>query len=79
MLRIAAVKHGVPEPDRVEVVLDRRRAIEHAIDGARPGDVVVVVGLGDLRFQALDGYTFQAHHDAEAARDALRRGACAWT
>ncbi|MDQ3724139.1 MAG: Mur ligase family protein, partial [Actinomycetota bacterium] len=79
MARIADVRRGAPEPDRVEVVLDRKEAIARAIEAARPGDVVVLVGLGHLRRQLLDGYTRQPHNDGEAARDALRSGARAWS
>lgn len=79
MARIANVKRGAPEPDRVEVVLDRKQAIARAIEGAQPGDVVVLAGLGNLRRQGLDRYTTQPHNDGEAARDALRCGAWAWS
>lgn len=77
--RIADVKRGAPDPDRIEVVLDRTAAIARAIEGARPGDVVVLAGLGDLRRQGLDRYTVQPHNDGEAARNALRAGAPAWS
>jgi len=77
--RIAEIKRGAPEPDRVEVVLDRNEAIARAIDGARPGDVVVLVGLGHLRRQLLDPYTRHEHNDGDAAREALRSGPRAWS
>jgi UDP-N-acetylmuramyl tripeptide synthase len=77
--RIASVVHGAPERDRVEVVLDRAAAIKRAIQRARPGDVVVLAGLGDMRVQALDRYTVQPHNDAASARDALRCGARTWS
>ncbi len=35
----------------LEIILDRRAAIEHAIDQARPEDVVVVAGMGHERTQ----------------------------
>jgi len=79
MTRIADIKRGAPEPDRVEVVLDRKQAIARAIEAARPGDVVVLVGLGHLRRQLLDAYTRQPHNDGEAAREALHSGARAWS
>jgi UDP-N-acetylmuramoyl-L-alanyl-D-glutamate--2,6-diaminopimelate ligase len=79
MARIADVVHGAPDPDRVGVVLDRKEAIAHAIEGARPGDVVVLAGLGHLRRQLLDAHTRSPHNDGDAARDALRSGARAWS
>ncbi len=79
MLRIASVMSGTPDADRVEVVLDRKRAIARAIERAQPGDVVVIAGLGNMRVQGLDRYTVQPHNDADAARDALRCGARAWS
>jgi UDP-N-acetylmuramoyl-L-alanyl-D-glutamate--2,6-diaminopimelate ligase len=58
---------------RVEVVLDRRAAIRRAIEAARPGDVVAVLGIGPLRSLGLDAAgTTWPHDDREAARDALR-------
>lgn len=66
---------------RVYVHADRRRAIEHAIRGAREGDVVVIAGKGHETEQVLpDGrggvITRPFDDRAEARRAlALRRGA----
>ncbi|MFP5365191.1 MAG: Mur ligase family protein [Thermoleophilia bacterium] len=79
LARIAALRRAAPDPARVEVVLDRAAARARAIGGARPGDAVVVLGLGDLRRQMLDAHTLHPHHDAAAARAALRSGAPAWS
>lgn len=76
--RMQLVKHAAPDPGGVEVVLDRDTAIAGAIGDARPNDVVALLGLGDLRGQALDAHSRQAHHDGDAARRALR-GARAWS
>ncbi len=70
--RIAEMRRGTGDADRVEVVLDRRRAIARAVRRARPGDVVVIAGLGAMRGQFLDGHALQPHDDGDAARDALR-------
>ncbi len=43
---IDAVLRGIAPPARPLVEVDRRRAIEAAVGGARPGDVVVVAGKG---------------------------------
>jgi UDP-N-acetylmuramoyl-L-alanyl-D-glutamate--2,6-diaminopimelate ligase len=58
-------------PD-VEVVPDRRRAIAHAVEMARPGDVVVIAGKGHEQGQEVGGETLP-FDDREVAREALRR------
>jgi UDP-N-acetylmuramoyl-L-alanyl-D-glutamate--2,6-diaminopimelate ligase len=57
---------------RLEVEPDRRRAIEHALEGARPGDVVVIAGKGHEQGQEAGGRKLP-FDDREVARDALRR------
>ena len=42
---------GFRRPGRVRVEPDRRRAIELALDSARPGDGVLIAGKGRERFQ----------------------------
>ena len=58
------------EPDEVE--LDRRRAIERAIDLARPGDVVLVAGRGHETEQELFGGRTVRFDDRDVVRDVLR-------
>jgi UDP-N-acetylmuramoyl-L-alanyl-D-glutamate--2,6-diaminopimelate ligase len=59
----------------VEVDLDRRSAIESAIAGAGPGDVVVIAGKGHEQGQEIAG-AVHPFDDREVAREALRaRGA----
>jgi UDP-N-acetylmuramoyl-L-alanyl-D-glutamate--2,6-diaminopimelate ligase len=68
-LRRAATSGGV-----LEVVLDRREAIEHAIASARPGDVVAVLGVGALPCLVLDAAgTTCPFDDRQAVRDSLER------
>ena len=55
----------------VEVDLDRRGAIEAAIDGSTAGDVVVIAGKGHEQGQDVAG-VITPFDDREAARDALR-------
>ena len=56
----------------LEIVLDRRDAIEAAIAEARPGDVVVIAGKGaDREMELADGKV--PFDDREVARAALRR------
>jgi UDP-N-acetylmuramoyl-L-alanyl-D-glutamate--2,6-diaminopimelate ligase len=55
----------------VEVDLDRRSAIESAIAGAGPGDVVVIAGKGHEQGQEIAGVV-HPFDDREVAREALR-------
>jgi UDP-N-acetylmuramoyl-L-alanyl-D-glutamate--2,6-diaminopimelate ligase len=59
---------GVPD----EVELDRRRAIERAIDVAQPGDVVLVAGRGHETEQELAGGRLERFDDRDVVRDVLR-------
>ncbi len=60
----------------VEVDLDRRSAIESAIAGAGPGDVVVIAGKGHEQGQEIAGVV-DPFDDREVAREALRAGGAA--
>ncbi len=55
-----------------DVELDRALAIQQAIEGARPGDVVLVAGKGHEQGQEADG-EIKPFDDREVAREALRR------
>lgn len=75
--RLAELRRGASagRGGSVEVVLDRRAAIERAIGLAEPGDVVAVLGLGALGRLALDAAgTLWVHSDREVALEAC---ACA--
>ena len=67
---IDAVVKGATGP--VDVVPDRRSAIERALDDARPGDVVVIAGKGHEQGQEFADRKLP-FDDREVARDALRR------
>jgi UDP-N-acetylmuramoyl-L-alanyl-D-glutamate--2,6-diaminopimelate ligase len=56
----------------LEVELDRRTAIEQAIDAALEGDVVVIAGKGHEQGQEIAGVK-HPFDDREVARAALRR------
>ena len=62
------VAGGVPD----EIELDRRRAIERAVDLARPGDVVLVAGRGHETEQELAGGRTERFDDRDVVRDVLR-------
>jgi UDP-N-acetylmuramoyl-L-alanyl-D-glutamate--2,6-diaminopimelate ligase len=53
------------------IELDRRRAIERALESARAGDVVVIAGKGHEQGQEIAGSKLP-FDDREVARDALR-------
>ncbi len=68
---IAQILGGIDR--NVAHALDRRDAINAAIDRAKPGDVVVIAGKGHEQGQELkDGHKVP-FDDVDVARDALRR------
>jgi UDP-N-acetylmuramoyl-L-alanyl-D-glutamate--2,6-diaminopimelate ligase len=68
----AAIAADVVDGLDLEVELDRRRAIERALEAARDGDVVVIAGKGHEQGQEIAGRKLP-FDDGEVARDALRR------
>jgi UDP-N-acetylmuramoyl-L-alanyl-D-glutamate--2,6-diaminopimelate ligase len=68
----AAIAAEVVDGLDLEVELDRRRAIERAIDSAQPGDVVLIAGKGHEQGQEIAGRKLP-FDDREVAREALRR------
>src|SRR5262245_4554711 len=68
----AAIAAEVVDGLDLDVELDRRRAIERAIDTAQPGDVVVIAGKGHEQGQEIAGRKLP-FDDREIARETLRR------
>jgi UDP-N-acetylmuramoyl-L-alanyl-D-glutamate--2,6-diaminopimelate ligase len=68
----AAIAADVVDGLDLEVELDRRRAIERALEAARDGDVVVIAGKGHEQGQEIAGRKLP-FDDREVVRDALRR------
>ena len=68
----AAIAADVIDGLDLDVELDRRRAIERALECAEPGDVVVVAGKGHEQGQEIAGRK-HPFDDREVVRDALRR------
>jgi len=68
----AAIAAEVVDGLDLEVELDRRRAIERALESARAGDVVVIAGKGHEQGQEIAGRKLP-FDDREVAREALRR------
>jgi UDP-N-acetylmuramoyl-L-alanyl-D-glutamate--2,6-diaminopimelate ligase len=58
-------------PD-AERQVDRRRAIQLAVDGAEPGDVVVIAGKGHEQGQEFEAGRKEPFDDVAVAREALR-------
>jgi len=67
----AAIASEVAGVLKLDIELDRRRAIERALESARAGDVVVIAGKGHEQGQEIAG-TKLPFDDREVARDALR-------
>ena len=69
---IAEIGTGVPphRADRVTCVTDRREAIHHAVQMARPGDAVVIAGEGHEDYQIV-GTVKRPFDDRLVAREAL--------
>src|SRR5512133_19137 len=68
----AAIASEIVDGLDLEVELDRRRAIERALELARPGDVVVIAGKGHEQGQEIGGRKLP-FDDRQVAREALRR------
>jgi UDP-N-acetylmuramoyl-L-alanyl-D-glutamate--2,6-diaminopimelate ligase len=68
----AAIAAEVVDGLDFEVEVDRRRAIERALESARPGDIVLIAGKGHEQGQEIAGRKLP-FDDREVAREALRR------
>jgi UDP-N-acetylmuramoyl-L-alanyl-D-glutamate--2,6-diaminopimelate ligase len=68
----AAIAADVVDGLDLDVELDRRRAIERALESAREGDVVVIAGKGHEQGQEIAGRKLP-FDDREVVREALRR------
>ena len=55
---------GLKDRDSVKVIVDRREAIQAALNSAQAGDAVEVVGKGHEKFQEIDG-VFHHFNDRE--------------
>ena len=67
------IRKGMPrEFSDFEIIIDRKKAIEHAIGIAQRGDIVLIAGKGHENYQVLKDTTV-AFDDKKVARDALER------
>jgi UDP-N-acetylmuramoyl-L-alanyl-D-glutamate--2,6-diaminopimelate ligase len=68
----AAIAADIVDGLDLEVELDRRRAIERALESARAGDVVLIAGKGHEQGQEVAGQKLP-FDDGNVARETLRR------
>ena len=70
---IEQILAGVPDAhrNRVQIEVDRRRAIEHALEQASPLDVVLIAGKGHEDYQEVDGQRLP-YSDLQAATEAFK-------
>jgi len=69
-IEVGLQRAGAKRDDAYRVILDRRAAIEHAVDMAGPGDVVLIAGKGHEDYQIL-GRERIHFDDREVARSLL--------
>jgi UDP-N-acetylmuramoyl-L-alanyl-D-glutamate--2,6-diaminopimelate ligase len=69
---VAEILAGIADRSASEAIVDRRAAIEHAVQLASTGDVVVVAGKGHEQGQEFEGGAKLPFDDATVAREALR-------
>jgi len=75
---IDEIKRGIPaggqgvRAPNVQAIVDRREAIERAVEQAEPGDVVLIAGKGHEKYQQI-GDRVLPFDDGEIARQALAR------
>jgi UDP-N-acetylmuramoyl-L-alanyl-D-glutamate--2,6-diaminopimelate ligase len=69
---ISDVQTGIPSGAPVVIEPDRRRAIERTLEGARPGDVILIAGKGHETTQVIGQRSFP-FDDRVVAREALAR------
>jgi len=61
---------GHERPHLTHTIPNRKKAIQFALESARPGDTVIIAGKGDRCFQRV-GSGKQQHDDCQVARDWL--------
>jgi len=74
---IGEILTGFEDPgcERITVEADRRKAIELAIENARPGDIVLLAGKGHETYQIIGKEKFD-FSDQDIARQCLRERQC---
>ncbi len=57
----------------IQVILDRRQAVRHALELAKPGDTVIITGKGSEQFLVLPGNRRVAWDEREVVREELQK------
>lgn len=70
---IAAIKSGVGTHEHVNVITDRRQALQAVIHDAGPDDIVLVAGKGHENYQDIDGHKLP-FSDQQVIRELLESG-----
>ncbi|MDR0846657.1 MAG: UDP-N-acetylmuramyl-tripeptide synthetase [Lactobacillales bacterium] len=65
------IASGINDSVDVEIVIDREEAIRHAIENAKPHDIVVLAGKGRDKFQKINGEDVPYDGDYEIAEKVL--------
>ncbi len=69
---VPAERTGTTPAAEAQAIVDRKAAIETAVDGAGPGDLVIVAGKGHEKTQVI-GERVLRFDDVDVARSALQR------
>lgn len=67
----AGLKEDRIETDRYELIVDRRTAIQKAVEMAQPGDVLLIAGKGHETYQVIGKETID-FDDRLVAKEAIR-------
>ncbi len=70
----SGIQSGMKEADRVQVILDRKQAIETAIRSAQPEDIVLIAGKGHENWQEIDGHRFPFNDRNIVLKQLSKRG-----
>jgi UDP-N-acetylmuramoyl-L-alanyl-D-glutamate--2,6-diaminopimelate ligase len=73
---LSQILAGVVGNDQVDVIEDRREAIQTAIGRADPADVVLLAGKGHEDYQEIQGRRLPFSDAVEARAALARRAAC---
>jgi UDP-N-acetylmuramoyl-L-alanyl-D-glutamate--2,6-diaminopimelate ligase len=69
---VEEILSGIADRSDTEAIVDRRAAIERAVELAAPGDVLVIAGKGHEQGQEFEDGRKLPFDDATVAREALR-------